>query len=49
MLWGRLTTIAIIAIRILDPCSYRRKASVETGIFPSLRIYPQILDKMVYK
>ena len=47
MLWGRLTTIAIIAIHILHPCSYGRKVGLEAGVFPLLRTGAEIPDEMV--
>ena len=49
MMWGRLTTIPIIAIHILHPCSYGRKVGLEAGIFLLLRTGTQIPDEMVDK
>jgi hypothetical protein len=48
-LWGRLTTIPIIAIHILHPCSDGRKVGLEAGIFPLLRTGAEIPDEVVDK
>jgi hypothetical protein len=49
MLWGCLTTMAIIAIHIVDPCRNGLKVRLKASIFPSLRTRAKIPDEMLYK